>query len=47
MRKLVGKLNFAQTSVMGRAGRVPPRPLYDVAMGVGGNSEKGGGSALA
>ena len=36
MRKLVGKLNFAQTSVM-----------YGMAKGVGGNTEKRGGWALA
>ena len=30
MRKLVGKLNFAQTSVMGQVGRAALRPPYDM-----------------
>ena len=28
MRKLEGKLNFAQTSVMGKVGRAAMRPLF-------------------
>ena len=31
MQNMVGKFNFAWTSVMGRAGRVALRPLYDFA----------------
>ena len=33
VRKLEGKLNLAQASVMGRVGRIALRPLYDFAAG--------------
>ena len=42
MRKLVGILNFAQTSVVGRVGRVALRPLYDLVMRGGGKADEKG-----
>ena len=41
MQKLVGKLIFAQTAVMGKVGRVALRPLCDMEMRGGGPWLKG------
>ena len=42
MHKLVGKSNFAQTSVMGKVGRAALRPVYDLLTRGGGKVDKKG-----